>query len=111
MESGLVLCFTAARIDILGATPAEGDAIDPLAARDPEWVNGQVMYVMCQAKFIFDVGRFAGFFGGDKDNGVCFADGVAQGGFPVGGTWCEAGLVDPDNEPASLQISDEALGE
>jgi len=111
MEGGLVLCFTTAGVDILCATPAEGDAVDPLGARDPERVNGQVMYVVGQAKFILDVGGFAGFFGGNEDDGVRFADGVTQGGFPVGGAWCEAGLVYPDGDAASLQVSDEALDE
>lgn len=111
MKGGLVLCFAAAGIDILGATPTKGDAIDPLGACDPEWVNRQVVYVVSQAKLILDVRRFAGIFGGDKDDGVCFADGVAQGGFPVRGARCETGLVDPDSDAASLQVSNEALDE
>src|SRR6266571_551395 len=110
IKGGLVLCFVAAGIDILGTTPAEGDRIDPLGARDPERVNGQVVEVVGQAKFILDVGRFTGFFGGEKDDGVGFADGITQGSFPVGGARGEAGLVDPDRDAVSLQVSDEAVG-
>ena len=110
-EGGLVLCFAAAGIDILCAAPAEGDAVDPLSARDPERVNGQVMHVVGQAKFILDVRGFAGFFGGNQDNGVRFANGVAQGGLPVRGTRSQAGLIDPDCDAAALQVSDEALDE
>src|SRR5437870_3430806 len=100
MQSILVSCFVAG-INILGATPAKGDAIDPLGACDPKRINWQVINVMSQAKFILDVGGFAGFFGGEKDDGVGFADGVAQVSFPIRGAWGEAGLVDPDCDASS----------
>lgn len=111
MEGGPVLCFAAAGVDIFGATPTKGDAIDPLDAGDPERVNGQVVYVVSQEKFILDDARFACIFGGEKDDGICFTDSVAQGRLPVGSARCKVGLIDPDSDAASLQIGDEALSE
>ena len=87
VEGGLILRFAATSVDILCATPAKGDAVDPLNACDPERINGQMMHIVSQAQFVLDIGGFARFFGGDEDDSVRFTDGVAQSGFPVRCSW------------------------